>query len=286
MMDRLFRCFLAIMLLFPLISSGQDKKPEIEVILDWQWDVQDAGKNSKGDYFIISRIAEVNHLFIWHTNTAVVYPFAIAVKNIQHAFWSDKDELLIEAESGLYKWTGGELKGMLTDREIMLSQAGLNHTENLLVFSGKRPNDREPLLYTFDFVYQNLNKFDGTEGFGFPAFSPSDELIVCSATQNERKVLKLWHWYAKPYSTITNDTLDWLQAVWSDTDYRLFAVGASENAYYLMSLRKDGTSPVYLGKSQNPLVLLNYCSKQKKLLALEEQSDGRKRLVNIVIHSL
>ena len=268
-------------LFLPGMLFSQTSSSQLELILNSRWNVQDAGINKDGQYFIISSLAEEDKLFLWHPEIAAINEVKWPGMVPQQAFWTQSGNLIVASEDRFFEVRQNKIIPLMTDRDIQAYDPKLNHTENLLLFRGRRPNQSEAGLFTFDFVYQNLNQFEGTEGCRHASWSPSDELIVCTTIENNKQILKLFHWYAKPYAIIQNDSLDFIQAIWSDSDYRLFALASGKKQSYIINVRKDGSKPEIVWQAKKSLHLLHYLSEQNKILAIEETMDGHKQLISI-----
>jgi hypothetical protein len=282
----MFHFRLLIFLLLPVLTYGQSDIETTEVLLNSRWDVQHAGRSENGTYFFVSRLAETNHLFLWHPEKSALHQLKFCTSEPEKALWTAHEDLIVACGGMLFQAKDKEIKQLMPDRDILAFDPKLNSTENLLLFSGQRPNQQEMSLFTFDFIYQNLNQLEGTEKHDNASWSPSDELIVCSFVEHEKKVLKLLHWYDKPFDTIQSDTLDLNQAIWSETDFRLIVGASDKNYHYVISMRKDGSKADVIRRCNHPIELLEYQPKQRKILALEEMEDGRNQLVNIMLDEI
>ncbi len=279
----MFQFRLLIFLFLPVLIYAQPDIESTEVLLNSRWDVQHAGRSENGTYFIVSRFAETNHIFLWHPDAAALHQLRICASEPEKAFWTQQGDLIVACGGKLFQLKDKEIKQLMPGRDVVAFDPKLNHTENLLLFSGQRPNQQEMSLFTFDFVYQNLNQLEGTEKHKNASWSPSDELIVCSSVEHEKHVLKLLHWYDKPFDTIQSDTLDLHQAIWSESDFRLFVNASGKKYHYVLNMRKDGSNAAVIRQSNHPIELLEYQPEQKKILALEKLEDGRNQLIHITL---
>jgi hypothetical protein len=281
----MFQFRLLFFLFLPVLICAQPNSDSAEVLLNSRWDVQHAGRSENGTYFIISRFAETNHIFLWHPDTAALHQIKIGGNEPEKAFWTQQGNLIVASDGQLFQLKDKEIKQLMSYRDVVAFDPKMNHTENLLLFSGKRPNQQEMSLFTFDFVYQNLNQLEGTEEHKNASWSPSDELIVCSTVEREKHVLKLLHWYDKPFDTLQSDTLDLHQAIWSESDFRLFVKASGKKNQYVINMRKDGSNAIVIWQSNLPIELLEYQPEQKKILALEKLEDERNQLIHIPLEN-
>ena len=279
----MFKFRLLVFLFLPILSYGQSDTEKTELVLNSRWDVQHAGCDDNGTYFFISRLAETNHLFLWQPEVSVLQQVRICCKKAEKAVWTKTGALIVACDGKMFQLGEKHIKQLIPDRDVVAFDPLLNHNGNLLLFRGQRPNQQEMSLFTYDFIYDNLNQLEGTERYEHASWSPSDELIVSSSVENDKHVLKLLHWYDKPFDTIRSDTLDLMQAVWSESDFRLFAMASGKKQHYLIAMRKDGSNADIIWQSDQPFKILNFQAEQRKILALQEMEDKRNQLITITI---
>ncbi len=173
----------------------------------------------------------------WHpSGNAVVFDTDISGKN---------QLFLLDLEHGI--------KSRLINREIETRYASFNVEANLLVFLGKEPNDKSWNLYTYDFIYNNLNKLTKhqTDCY-YPAWSPDGAYISYHLNEKNGKYdANVIHWYGQTAfePALNNEKMHAIN--WSPNGYRIVYVTEESLVYRLYSSRRDGSEAQLLFTSQS-----------------------------------
>jgi len=111
----------------------------------------------------------------------------------------------------------------------------------LVTFSGFDDRTQRWQIFTYDFIYDNLNRLTGQNGdCSFPVFSPDGKRIVYLYQGNDhRSILKIINWYGDIPKTITNNVLG--KASWSPDGWDLLFVTLKNGLFSLFSIQYDGT---------------------------------------------
>jgi len=138
----------------------------------------------------------------------------------------------------------------LFNRPIQSRQGSFSMDTMLVCFSGFDIIADNWQIYTYDFVYDNLNQLTKSEFNGQnPAFSPNGKHIIYEEVDSSSKtILKMMNWYGK--SEISVDTLEGSNAFWDNDSWRFNYISKTLNDEGLISLRYNGQSPMKLISKQ------------------------------------
>jgi len=138
----------------------------------------------------------------------------------------------------------------LFNRPIQSRQGSFSMDTMLVCFSGFDIIADNWQIYTYDFIYDNLNQLTKSEFNGQnPAFSPNGKHIIYEEVDSSSKtILKMMNWYGK--SEISVDTLEGSNAFWDNDSWRFNYISKTLNDEGLISLRYNGQSPMKLISKQ------------------------------------
>lgn len=138
----------------------------------------------------------------------------------------------------------------LFNRPIQSRQGSFSMDTMLVCFSGFDIIADNWQIYTYDFIYDNLNQLTKSEFNGQnPAFSPNGKHIIYEEEDSSSKtILKMMNWYGK--SEISVDTLEGSNAFWDNDSWRFNYISKTLNDEGLISLRYNGQSPMKLISKQ------------------------------------
>ncbi len=132
----------------------------------------------------------------------------------------------------------------LFKRNISCRQPSFDPNGRLVAFSGYDRETERWQLFTYDFVYDNLNRLTGgKQTVVFPVFSPKgNKIIYQPLTTGTDTVapLTMVNWYGKPLYGFKQKAL--LKVDFTPDDWRIYFVDVSNSGCQLKSMRKDGTS--------------------------------------------
>ncbi len=139
----------------------------------------------------------------------------------------------------------------LFNRNVEAWGGRLNSLSNLLVFSGKRPYEKQWSIYSYDFKYNNLNKITSHEGDClFPRWSPDAAYIsYFKQTGYETFTPAIIHWYGKETFASAVKQPNMYDINWSPDGYKIVYVVKETDLYKLYISRRDGTEKVLLATS-------------------------------------
>lgn len=134
----------------------------------------------------------------------------------------------------------------LFSRNIQSRQASFSLDTMLVSFSGFDIIEDKWQIYTYDFVYDNLNQLTKAEfNVQNPIFSPDGKHILYEETDSTSKsFLKMINWYGKPELLI--DTIEAYNAFWDYDSWRFNFLSKTTKGEDLISLRYNGQSPIRL----------------------------------------
>ena len=131
----------------------------------------------------------------------------------------------------------------LLNREIKSSSASFSENPNLICFLGFDEIRETWQVYTYDFVYDNLNQLTSHKTSCFqPSFSPNGKHILYQQVSEIRDTsLIMLNWYGNVEFKF--DSIDSFSPSWHKNSWRFYFIGKDETgAKELFSLRKDGKS--------------------------------------------
>lgn len=165
---------------------------------------------------------------------------------------------------------------LLFNRTIEARDGQFNSKANLLVFSGKESNEKYWNIYSYDFIYNNLNKISShNSDCYFPEWSPRSEYISYHSNINTQQVKShLIHWYGKPAFDpgLLNSNMSDIS--WSPNGYKIVFVVKNEGIYQLLISRRDGTQVQLLASSSHTIQHPDWSPDGRSLIfTLTESSD-------------
>ncbi len=132
----------------------------------------------------------------------------------------------------------------LFNRNISCRQPSFDPNGRLVAFSGYDRETMQWQLFTYDFVYDNLNRLsEGKKIAAFPLFSPKGNKLLyqpLAAPGDTVAEIKMVNWYGKPLHAYEQKAL--LKVNFSPDEWRIYYVDTVEGGCQLKSMRKDGTS--------------------------------------------
>lgn len=134
----------------------------------------------------------------------------------------------------------------LFNRNIQSMQASFSLDTMLVCFSGFDIIEDKWQIYTYDFIYDNLNQLTNSDfNCHKPVFSPNGKHILYEEMDSSSKsALKMINWYGKPELSI--DTIEAYNAYWDSDSWRFNFLSKTSAGEELLSLRYNGQSPIRL----------------------------------------
>ena len=157
-------------------------------------------------------------------------------------------------------------KRLLLQREIACREASFTPSRHLVVFSGFDDRTQHWQIFSYDFVYDNLNRLTHENGnCSFPVFSPDGKIIAYTLHINDgRTKLKTINWYGEEMKTIASNLQG--RVCWTPDSWRLLYISKAGNRYVISSIRNDGTHKTELFTSPYPLCCPALSANGKKLI--------------------
>ncbi len=151
----------------------------------------------------------------------------------------------------------------LFNRNIQSRQGSFSSDTMLVCFSGFDIVADNWQIYTYDFVYDNLNQLTKSEfNSKKPVFSPNGKHIIYEEVDSfSKSVLKMINWYGKPELSI--DTVDASNAFWDNDSWRFNYTSKTSKGQEFFSLRYNGQAPVKFDTSH--LNITNFIISPDKL---------------------
>jgi len=151
----------------------------------------------------------------------------------------------------------------LFNRDIQSQQGSFSSDTMLVCFSGFDIVADNWQIYTYDFVYDNLNQLTKSEfNSKKPVFSPNGKHIIYEEVDSSSKsVLKMINWYGNPELSI--DTIEAFNAYWDNDSWRFNYTSKTSRGQEFFSLRYNGQAPVKF--NTNHLNITNFIISPDKL---------------------
>ena len=167
--------------------------------------------------------------------------------------------------------TGKEKK--LLQRNIACREASFTPSRHLVVFSGFDDRTQCWQIFSYDFVYDNLNRLTAEKGnCRFPVFSPNGKNIVYTVQEdNGKQYLKTMNWYGRNVKILAKDVSG--RACWTPDNWRILFVIRSGSGYLLKSVRADGSETKEMLSTPHPICCPALSINGKKLLLSVKKSD-------------
>jgi len=130
-------------------------------------------------------------------------------------------------------------KSLLFDREINASMASFSSSPNLICFLGFDIVSETWQIYSYDFVYDNLNQLTNHKSScNSPSFSPDGKHIVYELIKPDTDTcLIMMNWYGNQELII--DSIEASSPSWDSMSWRFSFIGNGNEVY---SLRRNGSS--------------------------------------------
>ncbi len=204
----------------------------------------------------------------------------------QHPVWlPHKNTIVFDVGSGnnvrLYYFnlkTGK--KKQVIQRDIACREASFTPSRHLVVFSGFDDRTQRWQIFTYDFVYDNLNRLTSENGnCNFPVFSPDGKTIAYLVRTGEGSKLKTISWYGKQMNVIASRVQG--KVCWTPDNWRLLYISKTGKYFVIFSIRNDGTHKEVLFSSQHPFCCPTLSSDGRKLV-LSMKKNNKFQLITLI----
>ncbi len=226
-------------------------------------------------------------IYLFNPATDLVVAIAAGSNDEQHPVWLPHKNTIVY-DSGKNKdtrlfylnlKTGN--KRLLLHRDIACREASFTPSRHLVVFSGFDDRTQHWQIYSYDFIYDNLNRLTSeNNNSSFPVFSPDGKTIAYIVRGiDNRTRLKTINWYGGETKTVAYDVRG--KVCWTPDSWRLLYISKVENRYVIFSIRNDGTHRAELFSSQRPLCCPTLSANGKKLI-FSMKSNNRFHIVTFI----
>jgi Tol biopolymer transport system component len=170
---------------------------------------------------------------------------------------------------------------LLLRRKIACREASFTPLRHLVVFSGFDDRTQHWQIFSYDFIYDNLNRLTSENGnCSFPVFSPDGKTIAYIVrTGGNPTKLKTINWYGEEMKAIASNVRG--RACWTPDSWRLLYISKVGNHYVISSIRNDGTHKVELLSSLHPLCCPTLSANGKRLI-FSMKSNNRFHIVTLL----
>ena len=135
---------------------------------------------------------------------------------------------------------------LLLHRKIACREASFTPSRHLVAFSGFDDRTGGWQIFSYDFIYGNLNRLTSEKGNClFPVFSPDGKTILYTIQDaNGHSRLKSINWYGNNPKILAKNIFG--KACWTPDNWRILFVEHYGNRYLLKSIHRDGTGTAEL----------------------------------------
>lgn len=224
-------------------------------------------------------------VFIYFHLTDSVEHVSISSLNERNPCWHPDGNSIVydKIENGvptlfIINTSTGESKQLL-NRNIKCSQASFSHLSNLVCFLGFNEINENWQVYTYDFIYDNLNQLTHHKTTcNNPNFSPDGKHILYELiSESLDTTLKMVNWYGNPELSL--DSMAAYSSSWNENSWRFNFISKNEESdNEIYSLRRNGDHLVQL--TYNNILEKDFCiSPDAKHAAIIISENKRNRLV-------
>ncbi len=199
------------------------------------------------------------NIFLYNPAKDTVVALTTDLSDEQHPVWvPGKEAIVYDADRGngfrlyyLNLKTGKERS--LIPRKIACREASFTPSRHLVVFSGFDDRSQKWQIFSYDFVFDNLNRLTSEKGnCSFPVFSPDGKKIAyLVSNDDDRPKLKIINWYGELLKTVIENVRG--RVCWSTDGWRILFVSVRGKTFSISSMRNDGSHEEEIFTSQLPL---------------------------------
>jgi Tol biopolymer transport system component len=141
-------------------------------------------------------------------------------------------------------------KDVLFTRKLFCEAPSFSPSGRLVVFKGYDRNSETWQIFSYDFVYDNLNRLTHYTGkkVSAPVFSPNGKVILFGLQDKEppyKRSMEEINWYGERVCHL--DSVRGSSYCWSDAGFRIiYSDKQPDSVFRLLSVRSDGTSTYIL----------------------------------------
>jgi TolB protein len=238
--------FLIIGVMYTLSVSAQSA-PENNVLKYFSGNQQYPSWSTDGRYLAFqSDHAGNEDIYLYDMQRNIVIQVTHMSTNEEHPVWfPGKDAVVYDSKrNGKYALYYFDLKMgkevPLFKRNIQAREASFSTKKQLVVFSGLTPFKDVWGVYSYDFLYKNLNTLIQNQSMAaFPEFSPDGKRLVYQAEDvMHRKNWYIANWYGGDNIKMTQGVG---KASWGRDSWRLYYAHRDGYRWALFSVCRDGS---------------------------------------------
>ncbi|MBN2614958.1 MAG: PD40 domain-containing protein [Bacteroidales bacterium] len=197
-------------------------------------------------------------VFLLDVQTDSVHRLTFAASNEEHPVWvPGKNAVVYDSKrNGKYHLylldlnTGKER--LLFHRNVEAREASFTPNRQLVVFSGLTPVEDSWGIFSYDFVYNNLNTLIRPQGnAGFPVVSPGGRKMVYQLRNVMNRTI--WYqanWYGDDQQLVNHGSG---RPAWSPDAWRLYYAGKDAENWSVYSVRRNGQSVLRVATYDSPV---------------------------------
>ncbi len=137
--------------------------------------------------------------------------------------------------------------------KVVSREASFTPSRHLVIFSGYDDRTGYWQIYSYDFIYGNINRLTTEKGnCRFPVFSPDGKKIAYIVhAENGRQYLKCMNWYGETVDTLSENVFG--KVCWTPDSYRILYVSQQGIRFVFMSVTGDNTYKREIFSSSVPI---------------------------------
>jgi Tol biopolymer transport system component len=168
----------------------------------------------------------------------------------------------------------------LLRREMPCREVSFTPSRHLAVFSGYDDRTGRWQIFSYDFIYDNLNRLTTEKGnCRFPVFSPDGKSIVYTLySDNGKTFLRRINWYGQDSATLAEGITG--KACWTPDNWRVIFTAPYGAFFGLFTVRKDG-SGLHLAKIFRNPISAPALSADGKTLWISVMKNGRYQIESL-----
>jgi len=219
------------------------------------------------------------NIYLYNPATDSIVVLPADTNNAQHPVWvPGKEAVVYDAGHGkesrlIYLNLRTGKTHLLLHREIACREASFTPSRHLVVFSGFDDRTQHWQIYSYDFIYDNLNRLTNEKGnCSFPVFSSDGKSIAFTVREDNGKLfLKTMNWYGDSIKSLAGGVTG--RASWTPDNWRILYITKNGIEYILFGIRADGTGKEKILSVPYPICCPAFSKSGKQLLLSEKKSE-------------
>ncbi len=212
------------------------------------------------------------HIYLLNPNADSIDRLTVDSVNEKHPVWVPKKNAVVydtgyNKESRLlYLDLKTRKSHLLLRRKIACKEASFTPSRHLVAFSGFDDRTQRWQIFTYDFIYDNLNRLTDEMGnCSFPVFSPDGKSIVFTVREdNGISRLKIMNWYGDKQKVLVSNVTG--RACWTPDSWRILFLSKDGGHFNLYSIINDGTGLKVVKSEHYPFCSPDLSADEKKLI--------------------